>query len=484
MHLSELIAGLGERGRWGEDPAIARVTSDSREVVPGTLFVCVRGEAADGHDYAAQAVERGAVAVVAEREVPTAGVPLVLVPSTRQALAELALRLHGNPERELSLVGITGTNGKTTVSFLLTAIFAAAGRRLGTIGTVGAFAGAERLRGPGLTTPGPATLAPLLREMVAKGCDGAVLEVSSHALEQQRVAGLRFSPAAFTNLSRDHLDYHPDMEAYFQAKARLFSEGLGPDGVAVVNGDDLWASRLPLPERTWRFSTRDPKQEIFGDLLRADLGGLELRVHTPAGTLHLRSPLIGAYNAENLLCATGLALSLGVEPQAIEEGLASSPGAPGRMERVEGDVPVFVDFAHTDDALRRAVGALRDAGAQRLWVVFGCGGDRDRGKRPLMGRAAAVADQVVVTSDNPRTEDPAAIAAEIVQGLEAAGKKEYVVELDRRRAIHLAIEGAGANDAVLIAGKGHEDHQIVGTEARPFDDRDEARRALAGMTTR
>jgi UDP-N-acetylmuramoyl-L-alanyl-D-glutamate--2,6-diaminopimelate ligase len=327
------------------------------------------------------------------------------------------------------------------------------------------------------------------------GARVALFEVSSHALAQERVAGIRFAVAAFTNLTRDHLDYHGDMEAYFAAKRRLFAEHLAPGGTAVVNARDPWGARLADQlgpgRRVWRFGTRGE------DALRAaevatGLEGISATFETPAGAIPVRSPLVGAHNLENLLCAAGVALALGIPPEAVGRGLSASRGAPGRLERVAGrGVNVFVDYAHTDDALARALEALRALEPARLLVVFGCGGDRDRGKRPLMGAAAGRgADLAIVTSDNPRSEDPLGIIAGIEPGLAGAGRPRltaveavageagYVVVPDRRAAIELAVACARPGDAVLIAGKGHEATQLVGAERRRFDDREEARRAL------
>jgi UDP-N-acetylmuramoyl-L-alanyl-D-glutamate--2,6-diaminopimelate ligase len=322
------------------------------------------------------------------------------------------------------------------------------------------------------------------------------MEVSSHALEQERVAGLEFRAAGFTNLTRDHLDYHVTMEAYFDAKRRLFTEHLARGGVAVVNADNgpgRWlAQHLAAAGRTvWSYGAGEDPAIAALDV-RVALGGIEASVRTPAGRLALRSPLVGAHNLENLLCAAGLALALGIPPSAVEAGLAACPRAPGRLERVERDgVAVFVDYAHSPDALGRVLDALRALGPRRLVCVFGCGGDRDRGKRPLMGEAAGRrADLVVATSDNPRSEDPLAILDEVVAGLDraglarrseaeaATGASGYAVVPDRRAAIELAVRAARPGDAVLVAGKGHEDYQLVGAEKRPFDDREEARRAL------
>jgi len=483
MRLSHLLSGIDAHvATHGADPEIGALVSDSRRVRDGALFVCIPGERFDGHDFAAEAVRRGAAAVLAERPVDVGAAPLVLVPSARRALARLALRWEGNPERHLRLAGVTGTNGKTTTTFLLVSILEAAGEKAGLLGTVGTFVGGERISQVGLTTPGPLELAADLRRMVEAGCGFLAMEVSSHALEQERVAGLSFAAAAFTNLSRDHLDYHQTMEAYFAAKARLFSERLAEDGVAVLNADDPWASRIRTRRRL-RFSLRDPSAEIFARELRMGMDGIRMEVETPFGPLAIRSSLVGEHNAENLLCAAGLALALGVDRQAIEQGLARSAGAPGRLERIEGKgVTVFVDYAHTDAAIAAVIRTLRRLGPARLTVVFGCGGDRDRGKRAPMGEAAAMADRVIVTSDNPRTEDPEAIIREILVGLERTRHPDVTVEPDRRRAIELAIEGAVPGEAVLIAGKGHEDYQIVGTERRHFDDREEARRVLAELS--
>jgi UDP-N-acetylmuramoyl-L-alanyl-D-glutamate--2,6-diaminopimelate ligase len=494
MRLSALTAGTGARGDLGADPEIRAVTGDSRQVAPGTLFFALPGATQDGHAFAAEAARRGAAAVVAERPVDCAPALLLLAPSSRRAMALAAAALHGHPGRDLTLAAVTGTNGKTTVSYLTEACVAAAGVPAGVIGTIThRWPGVERPASH--TTPESTVVQALLAEMRDGGARLVVMEVSSHALAQERVAGLRFQAAGFTNLTRDHLDYHGDMEGYFAAKRRLFQEHLAPDGTAVVNARDPWGARLADQlgpgRQVWRYGGRE------GDALHAEglaqsLAGIRGLVRTPRGPLELRSPLVGAHNVENLLCAAGLALALGVPLEAVARGLAASPGAPGRLERIDGPgFPVFVDYAHTDDALARVLSALRALGPRRLVAAFGCGGDRDRGKRPLMGEAAGRgADLTVVTSDNPRTEAPEAIIAEILPGLERAGRRRltaaearagqpgYLVEPDRRAAIALAISCAREGDAVLLAGKGHEDYQLVGTERRHLDDREEARRAL------
>jgi UDP-N-acetylmuramoyl-L-alanyl-D-glutamate--2,6-diaminopimelate ligase len=493
MRLSAVMQGTGAVGAVGADQEIVRVTGDSREVTPGSVFFALRGTRADGHDFAAEAARRGAVAVVAEHPVACAPASLLLAASVRRAMAVAAANLHGRPADAMKVAGVTGTNGKTTVTWLVEACAAAAALPAGVLGTI-----THRWPGAtlpaGHTTPESTEVQALLARMRDAGARIAVLEVSSHALAQERVAGIRFSVAAFTNLTRDHLDYHGDMEAYFHAKRRLFAEHLAPDGTAVVNARDPAGARLADQigpgRRVWRYGTRGD------DALRArdprmGLSGTEVTLETPAGAIPVRSPLVGAHNLENLLCAAGVARALGIPAEAVGRGLSASAGAPGRLERASArGVNVFVDYAHTDDALARVVAALRALSPRRLVTVFGCGGDRDRGKRPLMGRAAAASDLVVVTSDNPRGEDPLAVIREIVPGVEAAGLRPlspeaarrgepgYLVEPDRRAAIALAVECAREGDAVLVAGKGHEETQIVGQERRPFSDREEARKAL------
>jgi UDP-N-acetylmuramoyl-L-alanyl-D-glutamate--2,6-diaminopimelate ligase len=498
MTLSKVIHGTGAMGDLGSDPEIVRVTSDSRQVEAGTVFFALPGAKADGHAFAAEAARRGAVAVVAERKVECAPAVLLLAPSARRAMAIAAANFHGRPADALKVAGVTGTNGKTTVTYLVEACARAAGLPIGVLGTVThRFPGIVRTASH--TTPESTEIQALLAEMRAAGAKAAVLEVSSHALAQERVAGMRFAVAGFTNLTRDHLDYHGDMEGYFAAKRRLFAEHLLPDGTAVVNAADPWgaklADQLGPGRRLWRYGNR------AGDALRAHdvgcgLGGIVARFETPAGDLAIRSPLVGAHNVENLLCAAGMALALGIPAEAVVRGLSESAGAPGRLERIAArGVNLFVDYAHTDDALARALSALRALAPRRVLCVFGCGGDRDHGKRPLMGLAAARgADLVVVTSDNPRSEDPAAIIAEVIPGLAQGsaaridraaalrGDRGFVVEPDRRAAIRLAVEAAREGDAVLVAGKGHEDYQIVGTQRLHFDDREEARAAL-GVTS-
>ena len=492
MRLSQLLAGHA----LSDDPEITAVVYDSRRVVPGALFACLPGTQHDGHDWAAAAAKAGAAAILAERPVDAPGATLVVVPSARAALAQAAAAFYGRPAERLKLVGVTGTNGKTTTAYLYDAIAAAAEKSCGVIGTVSYRFGNET-RSASHTTPESVELQALLSEMAEAGCDRVVMEVSSHALAQDRVGALPFAAAGFTNLSRDHLDFHADMDDYFAAKAKLFGAPL--QGIAVVNGDDprgraLHERLVGQGRESWRFSVDDSASELHAEDVRISLEGIAATFATPRGKLSIRSPLVGAHNLQNLLCAAGLALATGLPNEAVEKGLAGSSGAPGRLERIDGGgISAFVDYAHTDDALARAAAALREVTTGRLIVVFGCGGDRDKGKRPLMGEAAGrIADLAVVTSDNPRTEDPASIVEMILPGVEKAGRRRlsrqelgeagYVVEVDRRKAIELAVEAARPGDVILIAGKGHEDYQILGKEKIHFDDREEARRALGSLS--
>jgi UDP-N-acetylmuramoyl-L-alanyl-D-glutamate--2,6-diaminopimelate ligase len=494
MKLSAIIQGSGARGDLAGDPEVTLVTGDSREVVPGAVFFALPGVVRDGHDFVAEAARRGAVAIVAERAVPSGAVPLLLAPSSRHAMAVAAANFHGRPADALRVAGVTGTNGKTTVAWLVEACARAAGVPAAMLGTVvHRWPGAERKATH--TTPESTTIQAMLAEARAAGARVAILEASSHALAQDRICGMRLRAAGFTNLTRDHLDYHGDLERYFAAKRRLFLEHLAPDGTAVLNVRDPWGARLADQlgpgRRLWRYGGRTG-DELRVEEVVAGLSGIAGTLHTPNGTLSFRSPLVGAHNLENLLCAAGLALALDLPPAAVARGLTESKGAPGRLERVAArGVNVFVDYAHTDDALTRVLEALRALGPRRIVCVFGCGGDRDHGKRPLMGEAAGRgAELVIVTSDNPRSEDPLAIIGEVVPGLERTGLRRlsgsalaldgrgFAVEPDRRSAIRLAIAAAREGDAVLIAGKGHEQTQTVGREQLPFSDVDEATQAL------
>lgn len=502
MKLTDVLAGCGAEQTSGGRTAVdvTGVTQDSRKVKPGDLFVAVPGTKEDGAQFVGEAVSRGAVAVVSEKAVASQ-VPFFKVSNARKALALIAANFHGRPADKLTLLGVTGTNGKTTTTYLLEAMATAAYSSTGVIGTLGYKVGGQ-FHPTAHTTPEPLELHRILKEMVDAGVETVVMEVSSHALLQERVHGITFKAAAFTNLTRDHLDYHKDLEEYFQAKRKLFVENLAQSGVAVVNGDDTYATRIYNELRgqkrmAWKFS-RAGNGEISSADVSFSLQGIKGVLKTPAGDIPVKSRLLGPHNLENILAAAGLALGAGfARRKDVQLGIERMGGVPGRMERVENHGPpaapaVFVDYAHTDDALKRALEAARAMAKGRVITVFGCGGDRDQGKRPLMGSAAAeAADLVVLTSDNPRTEDPEAIIAQVTPGLEKSGmrrisagkaksgEKGYLVDADRKAAIEAAISLAKEDDVVLIAGKGHETYQIIGTEKRAFDDREVAARALA-----
>ncbi len=502
--LREIDGVVETRGRL--DLPLSGVTADSRAVEPGSCFVAIRGTAADGHGFLGEARARGAVAALVETwpaagtagAESAAGMTLVRVADSRLAVAQAAAAWYGRPADRLELIGVTGTKGKTTTTCLVEAILRAAGRRPGRLGTIDCRFEARRWPAA-TTTPDPIGLARLLREMTDLGADSAVMEVSSHALDQRRVDGCRFVGVVFTNLGRDHLDYHGTKEAYFEAKARLFRMGAR---FAAVNADDPYGRRLLeiAGGRLVPFAReRRPGAEVWAEAVGTSASGIEGRFATPAGPVAVRSRLVGEFNVANLLAATAAAVGLGMPPAAIEAGIAALAGVPGRLEPVPNDrgVTVLVDYAHTPDALEKVLEAVWGFARGRVITVFGCGGDRDRGKRPLMGAAAGRASSlVIVTSDNPRTEAPEAIIADIEPGLAGLGLARrapaelggddwplgiYVVEPDRRAAIRLAVRLARPDDVVLIAGKGHEDYQVVGTTRHPFDDREEAAAALAAL---
>jgi MurE/MurF fusion protein len=499
------------------------VSVDSRQVCRGALFVALRGSTSDGHDYIAAAVASGCQAIICERgrltaaEASSLAVAVLEVADSSAAYAAISANYFGRPAEQLCCVAVTGTNGKTTVTYLLEQILRHCGRRVGVIGTVESrfldLDGREVHRPARFTTPEAFELQGTLREMADHQVEYVVMEVSSHALAQKRIGGITFAAAAFTNLSRDHLDYHRDMAEYFQAKAVLFAEHLTAAGVAVLPqlpGEKESARWLPqlhaiCQERrriTWG---AEPGADIHLVGFAARLDKTELTVELPSGRWSLVSPLIGRFNIDNLLCAMGLGLALGLEEEGIFPALATASGAPGRLERVgtplsgqPGEPVVLVDYAHTPDALEKVLHTLQALPHRRLYTVFGCGGNRDRGKRPLMGEIAArCSDVAIITDDNPRNEDPDGIVAEILPGCLAAGmavreldwlahlpdgERGCLVIRDRRQAITAAIRAAGENDLVLIAGKGHEPYQLSATGKRFFDDRRVAAGVLLGWT--
>ncbi|MGF1465750.1 MAG: UDP-N-acetylmuramoyl-L-alanyl-D-glutamate--2,6-diaminopimelate ligase [Sandaracinaceae bacterium] len=493
------LGELHERGLALEvigDPGVlvTGVRHDSRAVEPGDLFVAIPGRVHDGRRFAADAVARGAAAVAATSSLDH-DVPVLRVADPRRALGPLAERVYGEPTSALTVLGVTGTNGKTTTAWLVSEALAARGRRAAFLGTVGSHVAGVSMPGA-LPTPEGDDLARFARRAVAAGASHLVMEVSSHALAQHRPDAMRFAVAAFTNLTQDHLDFHGTMEAYFEAKARLFTELRPPRAVIPLDGGfgDRLAARFDgVP---WRVSRR-PRAGADLDVraFALDRAGIRATVGTPTDEAELVSPLVGAHNLDNLLVALGSLLALGEGLRDAADALGQVGAVPGRLERVASpgdEIEVIVDYAHTPDALGRALEALRPLTPGRLIAVFGCGGDRDRDKRTPMGRAgAAGADLVVLTSDNPRSEDPAAILRAIEEGVRAVGMEPrragsagasgsgYLVEEDRREAIRAAVLAARPGDTVLVAGKGHEQVQMRGGVARPFDDRVEARAALA-----
>ena len=473
---------------------IVSLTCDSRDVVPGSLFAAIDGSVTDGHRFIDAAVEAGAGTVLVQRlpENLPDGVSVMVVPDSRRALARLAAAYHGEPSLSMALAGITATIGKTTITYLLESMLRRTGNAAGAIGTTGVRIGG-RVRQTSHTTPDGPELQQALAEMRNAGVEVVVMEVSSHALEQGRAVGCHLDVAAFTNLTRDHLDYHGDMESYFEAKSRVVTELLErsakPRKRLVINADDPWADRFAdLWPHVIRVSAdADSDADIRPAGLSFDLDGIRGALTTPRGELTVRSALVGSFNAVNVALSVGIAEAMDLPQQAVEKGIRALRRIPGRLEPVRlpvdqggpADLPrVFVDYAHTSDALERVLDALRPLVPGELITVFGCGGDRDRGKRPMMGQAAAAgSDRVVVTSDNPRGEDPMAIIEEILPGVRRTDTP-HEVQPDRRAAIHGAVGAAGPDDLVLIAGKGHERVQVVGERALAFEDQQVALDAL------
>ncbi len=500
MRLSRLLAGLPVQSPAGaEDPEVRGVAHDSRRIEPGDLFVAWAGKYHDGRAFAAEAAARGAVAVLADGPpvgsslagLPPSGVPWITAEAPRSLLGPLASRVYGHPDRELLLAGVTGTNGKSTVVALLAAMLERAGYPTGVLGTLG-----YRFRGRDFsgdrTTPEASDLFRTLRAMRDAGATAVAMEVSSHALDQGRVAGATFALGVFTNLSRDHFDYHHDFEDYFAAKRRLFGQltdagAGGPGGRAVLNVEDPYGRRLAaeLGSRPGASSGGTLTFGIGGEVafshVELSSSGSRGEISTPRGPLPFTTRLLGRYNLANVLAAAAAGEALGLAREAIARAIAEQPPLPGRMEPVEHGqpFPVYIDYAHTPEALAAAASSAREMTRRKLVLVFGCGGDRDPGKRPLMGRAAGEnADLVVLTSDNPRSEDPLAIVAAAEQGLLASGNTHYLVIPDRRAAIRRAIAESDGASAVLVAGKGHEQVQILGDRMIPFSDLEEIHHAL------
>jgi UDP-N-acetylmuramoyl-L-alanyl-D-glutamate--2,6-diaminopimelate ligase len=462
-----------------EGPMATGVGMDSRSIESGMIYVAVRGSQADGHRFVADAVRRGAVAVVVE-SAQRSGVPEILVRDGRRAALRLGQAWYGHPARRLTLLGVTGTNGKTTTVGILRHLFNTGGHAA-SIGTLGAFDGAGRAvesTAGALTTPGPIDLQATLAELASRGTTHVAMEASSHSLDQGRLEGLTFRAGVFTNLTRDHLDYHGTMESYLAAKLGL-TRLLGPEGVEVVNlDDDAWqAMGARAPRVTFGLH---PAADVRASGVSLDAAGSRFRLDGCFGSAEATLPLLGDFNVSNALAAAAAALALGLPLDQVIGRMAQVPQVPGRMERIaERPCVVLRDYAHTPDALERALATLRPLTRGRLIVVFGCGGDRDRGKRPIMGRIAAEgADLPIATSDNPRTEDPGAIIDDIEQGM---GGVPHLRILDRLAAIHAALGEGRSGDTILLAGKGHETYQVLGTEKVAFDEREIVRAAVGGQ---
>ena len=513
MELTKLMEGVEIEKMTGETRrGVEGIAYHSQQVRKGFLFAAIRGLKTDGHRFIEDALQRGAETILLEekREIPRA--TAIFVSNSRKALARVSANFYGNPSSRLKLIGVTGTNGKTTITYLLESIFKKASYPVGVIGTISYRYGQTVVSAPN-TTPESLDLQRVLAEMVDEGITHVIMEVSSHGLDLDRVYGCEFDGAIFTNLTRDHLDYHPTMDHYFESKRKLFSDTLvmspkarrfavtnqdDPRGEAIVEGIDLPVFRYGL----------GPSCPISADQVISTFEGLSCRVKTSGGSLAVRSRLIGRFNLYNILAAVGAGVAMDIPLEVLKDGVESLRGVSGRLEKVENQkgIHIFVDYAHTPDALERTLSGLtsileetRQAGSrtgERVITVFGCGGDRDRTKRPLMGEAAGrLSDFVVLTSDNPRTEDPLAILAEVEKGVNSAGsekwtpgelngwrtKKGYLKVPDRREAIRMALRLACPTDVILIAGKGHEDYQIVGTKKVPFDDRVEVKKALEEM---
>lgn len=485
MRLSALAAVCeGCKVHGPGDPEITRVDYDSRQVLPGSLFMAIEGAKSDGHRFLQEAFSRGAAAA-AVRRLPDElkSKTFLLVEDSRRALALMAGELAGHPDRLMDLVAVTGTNGKSTIAFLLQEVLTRARGSAGLIGTIGACISPsqEEWQKQDRTTPEAPDIYHLLLKMRHEGCTGAVLEVSSHALALRRVWGMKFKVAAFTNLTQDHLDFHGDLETYYKVKAGLFIDY--DVGTAVINKDDPYGQRLikatRVPVMTYGLK---PSAEVTASSLKLTVNGTIFTAHTLKGDLEVSSPLVGRFNVYNLLCALAVAEVLGVSHGDFVTSMASFGGVPGRMERFDlGDRWAYVDYAHTPDALERVLLELKRLVGGPLQVLFGCGGNRDRAKRPLMGAAAEmVANRVYITTDNPRDEEPEAIAAEILGGM--SKPKRAVKILDRRQAIRTALEELPPGGVLLIAGKGHETYQEVKGVRLPFDDRLEVRRHLSGSS--
>ncbi|MFC2150499.1 UDP-N-acetylmuramoyl-L-alanyl-D-glutamate--2,6-diaminopimelate ligase [Calditrichota bacterium] len=463
----------------GDLPAtLTGINQDSRRIQPGYVFAARKGYKTDGLKFLPQAVKRGAVLLITENEIPIdAGIPAIQVKDYRHALTLLSHELFGNPTRDLEIIGITGTNGKTSSTYLVRSILEAAGLKSGLIGTLG-YDDGEDFGNVGMTTPDVDALCEMFRRMIDNHCTHTVMEVSSHGLRQGRVAGIRFGYAGFTNLTLDHLDFHTDMQDYADAKAELFRM-VNKQGTSVINLDDDYAGYMKAESAApvVSYSRKDDKADVYVRSLEQTVISSRFEIQLQGENIILETPLVGDYQGDNIGLATAIALSLGLTIENIQLGIQNLRNVPGRLESVDRgqEFSLFVDYAHTPEALNSALRTLRPLCRGSLTVVFGCGGDRDRQKRPMMGsRAADVADKVIITNDNPRSEDPEAISHEIIAGISGGNLLKVSVELDRRQAIRDAIETAKPGDVIVIAGKGAEAEQLIGDQRIVFDDREVA----------
>ncbi|HHV80002.1 MAG TPA: UDP-N-acetylmuramoyl-L-alanyl-D-glutamate--2,6-diaminopimelate ligase [Firmicutes bacterium] len=481
MRLAELLSCLNEPNLQVADVEVTGITYDSRRVKPGNVFVCIKGFSHDGHAYANEAARKGAVAIIAERSIPILGIPVVLVEDTRLALSKLAERYFDEPTSKVRLIGVTGTKGKTTTTFLIRSILQKAGMKTGLMGTVLNIVG-DDVQPVSHTTPEAPELCAAIAKMAASGCTHAVMEVSSHAIALKRVAGSRFKGAVFTNLSQDHLDFHGNMESYFQVKAsflRGIATAAGPEYVAV-NVDDPYGVRIAgeLSEYAISYGIREPAMIRATDV-EVSPKGTRFKIGFPGGrSERVKAKLIGMFNVYNLLAASSVSFREGVKIEDIVEAIELFDGVPGRFESIdEGqDFTVVVDYAHSPASLENVLLTARELGPERIITVFGCGGDRDRSKRPIMGEVVSrLSDYAIVTSDNPRSEEPEEIIKEILPGFRTSA---YEVIPDRGEAIFRALNMAKSGDFVLIAGKGHETYQVLKDRAIHFDDREVARDVL------
>ena len=488
MKLAQLIEGLPVNAVGSTDVEISDITFDSRRVKTGSLFIALRGVHQDGRRFIGSAIASGAKAILTDEKIDTAGAALVLAADPIAVMAPLAVRFWDRPSEKLLMVGITGTNGKTTTSYLVESIFTKAGLRPGVLGTISYRFDGESVPAPN-TTPFATELQRFLASVAKRGGKSCVMEVSSHALALGRVEGVSFDMAVFTNLTQDHLDFHSTLENYAAAKRKLF-ESIEPKSSkpysrgCVINGMDPFGARMAEASRVQVLTYRvQGPADVYAKQVQSDASGSRFELIGPDVHIPIHLPLIGEYNIANALAAATVGICQNIPQEVIRDGLNQAPAVPGRMELVRAGQPfsVVVDYAHTDDALRHVLQALRRLQPKKLITVFGCGGDRDRTKRPLMGEAAArLSDEVLVTSDNPRSEDPVRITLDIEVGLRRSGATNYRIIVDREEAIAEALRTARAGDIVLIAGKGHETYQIVGDKTLPFDDREVARRILTG----